>query len=84
MSSSTVREELSAFIEKHKKLMNIGLVYREFNSKWLDEFDDVESVESVLIEYKCVYYERIYGDDDDSTKMVITEFLEALEALLIK
>ena len=51
MSSSTVREELSAFIEKHKKLMNIGLVYREFNSKWLDEFDDVESV---LIEYKCV------------------------------
>jgi hypothetical protein len=81
MSSSTVREELSAFIEKHKKLMNIGLVYREFNSKWLDEFDDVESV---LIEYKCVYYERIYGDDDDSTKMVITEFLEALEALLIK
>ena len=81
MSSSTVRKELSAFIEKHKKLMNIGLVYREFNSKWLDEFDDVEGV---LIEYKCVYYERIYGDDDESTKMVITEFLEALEALLIK
>jgi hypothetical protein len=79
--SSPVRAEILAYIDRHQKLMDIGCLYREFKWAWMDEFEDIERVR---IEWDCVYNERIYGDDDSSTKMVINDFLDALETFLKK
>jgi hypothetical protein len=80
MSSSTI-VEIENYIAKHRNLLDISLLYYEFKSAWLNEFSDIENVK---IEWECVYNERIYGDRDESTEMVIRDFLNALEKLLKK
>jgi hypothetical protein len=33
-------------------------------------------------EYKCVYYEHLYGDNDDDTLLVVNDCIDVLNAII--
>lgn len=75
-----VRFKVSEYIMKFKGNDDIHGLYREFDYKWLNSFDD-ELAEKVKIEFDCVLNERIWGDGEDD-ELVMNDLISSLEDLL--
>jgi hypothetical protein len=78
--SSEVSSNLLDYINKFKGTDDIHDIYREFEFKWLNSFDETH-VDSVRINFECIRNERIWGDGDND-ELVIDDFINSLECLL--